>query len=243
MAETGWLNLIGRWPLEAGRFTVGAAEGNDIQLPLGPDHVGTLDQAADGIVTFTPADGGEALQLVPDKKTPPRFRYGQLLLEIMTLNGVNALRVRDTKAAEMTSFPGIDTFPADPAWRKTARWAPLSQPMEVEIDTVIGVPTKVTVTHSATFEHDGKSWELIPTHGTAQAPQFVIRDLTSRTETYPAARFLFGEDITDSTIVLDFNKAINPPCAYTVHAVCPLPLPGNVLPFRIEAGELKPEGH
>ena len=60
---------------------------------------------------------------------------------------------------------------------------------------------------------------------------------TSKDSTYPASRFLYGEDVTDTTIVLDFNKAINPPCAFTDFAVCPLPPPENVLPFRIEAGE------
>ena len=71
----------------------------------------------------------------------------------------------------------------------------------------------------------------------------MLRDLTSRAETYGAARFVYGEDLTDSTIVLDFNKAFNPPCAFTDHAVCPLPPPQNLLPFRIEAGEQKPGDH
>ena len=93
------------------------------------------------------------------------------------------------------------------------------------------------------FTHDGQTIELIATHGTPESPQFVIRDLTSRTETYPAARFVFGEDITDSTIVLDFNKALNPPCSFTDFAVCPLPPPQNVLPFRVDAGEKRPAGH
>ena len=66
-----------------------------------------------------------------------------------------------------------------------------------------------------------------------------IRDLTSRDKTYPASRFVYGEDVTADTIVLDFNKAINPPCAFTEHAVCPLPPAENVLPIRIEAGELR----
>ncbi len=87
------------------------------------------------------------------------------------------------------------------------------------------------------FTHEGQRYELIATHGTPEAPQFVIRDLTSRDSTYPASRFVYGESVTDTTIVLDFNKAINPPCAFTEHAVCPLPPPDNVLPFRIEAGE------
>ena len=66
------------------------------------------------------------------------------------------------------------------------------------------------------------------------------RDLTSRDSTYPASRFVYGEEVTEHSIVLDFNKAINPPCAFTEFAVCPLPPPANVLPIRIEAGEKWP---
>ena len=70
----------------------------------------------------------------------------------------------------------------------------------------------------------------------------MLKDLTSRDKTYPASRFLLGEAITADTIVLDFNKAFNPPCAFTEHAVCPLPPAENVLPIRVEAGELRAHG-
>ena len=68
---------------------------------------------------------------------------------------------------------------------------------------------------------------------------FVIRDRTSGPETYGAARFLIG-DVRGDRVVLDFNKAFNPPCAFTDFAVCPLPSAQNVLPFPIRAGEKKP---
>ena len=106
------------------------------------------------------------------------------------------------------------------------------------VDTTIGIPTEVTITHRAAFTRDGVRYKLLPTHGTPQVPQFVIRDLTSGEETYPASRFLYGEEIGADTIVLDFNKAFNPPCAFTDHAVCPLPPADNILPVRITAGEL-----
>jgi len=238
-AEEGWLNIIGRWWLEPGSVTVGSAEDNDVVLSAGPAHVGTLTQDDEGGVTFAPADGGEPIRLKLDKKHPPRFRVGQLLLEVTTLNGQNALRIRDTQSAEPARFPGIQNFPVDPSWRIVADWEPLETPVTMTVDTVLGIPTEVTVTHKAAFTRDGVRYELLPTHGTPQMPQFVLRDLTSRDKTYPASRFLYGEDITDKTIVLDFNKAINPPCAFTHHAVCPLPPAENVLPIRIEAGELK----
>jgi uncharacterized protein (DUF1684 family) len=239
-AEDGWQNIIGRWWLEPGSITVGAAEDNDIVLPVGPAHVGKLTQASDGEVRFSPTDGGEPIRLTLDKKKPARFTIGRLLLEVTTLAGQHALRIRDRESAAPASFAGIDYFPIDSAWRFVADWLPLEQPAVMTVDTMIGIPTEVTISHKAAFVRDGVRYELLPTHGTPQAPQFVIRDLTSGKDTYPASRFLFGEDISTDTIVLDFNKAINPPCAFTDHAVCPLPPRENVMSIRITAGELAP---
>lgn len=236
-AEDGWLNIVGRWELAPGSVTFGAAQDNDIVVPVGPDHVGTLTQDESG-VTFTPA-GGEPLRLQLDKKTPPRFSAGRLLCEVTTLNDTYALRIRDREAPARAALGTIPHFAVDPAWRIVADWVPLDEPLTMTVDTVTGVPTDVTITHKAVFSHDGTRYELIPTHGTPQVPQFVLRDRTAG-ETYPASRFLYGEEIGADTIVLDFNKAFNPPCAFSDFAVCPLPPSENVLPFRIEAGELKP---
>ena len=236
-APDGWLNIIGRWELEPGAVTVGQAPDNDIVLATGPARLGTLTQDDAGAVTFTPASGGAAVHVVPNKRHPPKFTVDGLLLEIMTLNGANALRIRDIASPAPDRLPPIAYFPAQPEWRIVAAWVPFAQPKDMTVGTTKDIPTTVEATHKAVFTHEGKTYELVATHGTPESPQFVIRDLTSRDTTYPASRFLFGEEVTPSTIVLDFNKAINPPCAFTDHAVCPLPPPENVLPFRIEAGE------
>lgn len=236
-AADGWLNIIGRYRLDTGSVTVGSAADNDIVLSAGPEHVGTVAQDESGAVTFTPADGGEPLRLKLDKKKPPRFQAGSLLLEVTTLNGENALRVRDTASTAPAALESIPYFPPNPEWRIVADWIRFEQPVEMTVDTTKSIPTDVEVTHKAVFTQAGKSYALIATHGTPEAPQFVIRDLTSKDSTYPASRFVYGEEVADGKIVLDFNKAINPPCAFTEHAVCPLPPPENVLPFRIEAGE------
>ncbi|MDB5539290.1 MAG: hypothetical protein JWQ89_1017 [Devosia sp.] len=236
-APNGWLNIIGRYWLEVGTVSVGSAADNDIVLSTGPAHLGTVTQEESGTITFQPADGGEAIRVEPNKKNPPRWQVGDLLLELTTINGDNALRIRDTASPAPDAFPGIEYFPAQPDWRIVADWVPFETPLDLVVDTTGNIPTGVAVTHKAVFTHEGKRYELIATHGTPEAPQFVIKDPTARDSTYPASRFLYGEDVTDSSIVLDFNKAINPPCAFTEHAVCPLPPPENVLPFRIEAGE------
>jgi hypothetical protein len=239
-AADGWLNIVGRWWLEEGTVRVGSAADNDIVVPAGPAKLGTLTQDAAGVVTFTPANGSAPVRAEPNKKSPPKFELEGLLVEITTMNGENALRIRDTHSTEAEKFAPIDYFPPRPELRVVADWVPFAAPQQMTINTSKDIETEVEATHKAVFDLDGRHFELIATHGTPERPQFVIRDLTSRDSTYPAARFVYGEDVTDTSIVLDFNKALNPPCAFTEFAVCPLPPPENVLPIRIEAGEKWP---
>ena len=71
---------------------------------------------------------------------------------------------------------------------------------------------------------------------------FVFKDATAPAETYGAGRFLGAGLPASGKVLLDFNRACNPPCAFTPHATCPLPDRQNVLPVRIEAGEKSYDG-
>ena len=73
MAEDGWLNIIGRWWLEQPSIAIGAADDNDVVLPVGPAYAGTLAREAGGTIVFRPADGGAPMRLTPDKKQPVTF--------------------------------------------------------------------------------------------------------------------------------------------------------------------------
>jgi len=233
-AEDGWLNLVGLWWLDEGPLSVGSGAAREAVLPSGPDLIGTARLEA-GDLVFDPADMAAQAVRFRIEKTPTRFPAGDFLVEAVQLAGRPALRIRDLSAT--AGAIAIDSYPVDPAWRIVADWLPLAEPIHTTVDTVIGAPTAVTITHKAVFRHAGETVELLPTHGTAEAPQFVIRDRTSGRTTYTACRFLFGEEIAATGIVLDFNKAINPPCAFSSFAICPLPPPQNVLPFAVEAGE------
>jgi uncharacterized protein (DUF1684 family) len=91
---------------------------------------------------------------------------------------------------------------------------------------------------SVAFTLNGRECRLDPV--TEEASLFLIfKDLTSGKETYPAGRFLNTEMPKNGEVILDFNKAYNPPCAFTPFATCPLPPKQNHLPIRIEAGELR----
>lgn len=243
-APWGWLNLVSRDDLpQRGTVSVGAGAGHDIILPIGPDDLGRLTTDGSAPVVFTPPDGAPVTLISDDARHPPRLTIGPVLAEITTLNGVHALRVRDGAAPVIGNPPAIARFPYDPRWRLRAVWEDLPEPAEIGIDTSKAITTVVQVRRQAVFQHDGHRIALLATHGTPEAPQFVFRDLTARDETYPAARFVFGEDVTAEGLILDFNHAINPPCAFTEFAVCPLPPPQNRLDLRVEAGEKRPPTH
>lgn len=236
-AEDGWLNLTDRVEIAAGRMTVGSAPDNDVVLTVGPARLGVLELDADGASRFDAGEGAQALTPVPDN--PPRLKVGDLLIEVTQVEGQYALRVRDAASPARANFPGIESYPLDPAWRIEADWIELENPQSLGIGMVTGVETSVQLTHVARFTHDGAQIELLPTHWKSGKPMFVIRDRTAGRETYGASRFLIGE-VAGDKVVLDFNKAFNPPCAFTEFAVCPLPPRQNIMAFEIRAGEKKP---
>jgi uncharacterized protein len=229
-AADGWLNLTDRLDIPSGPQRVGSASDNDLVLSRGPAHLGTLlpgfaFQTAEGTRPFATTPGNPMLEVPP------------FLLEIHTVEGQPALRVRD-----LTQRPSVTLsyFPHDPAWVIRARWERLASPLAQAVDQKGAGPTEVQLTHRAHFAHDGRDVTLLATHWKLGKPMFVIRDRTAGRQTYAASRFLIGEDAGEGLITLDFNRAHNPPCAFTDLAVCPLPPRENILPFDISAGELAP---
>ncbi|MBC2835356.1 DUF1684 domain-containing protein [Paragemmobacter straminiformis] len=234
-APDGWLNLTDRVELGQGPQSVGSDPACDLVLSVGPARLGVLEVGesitltqGDDTVVFEAGGGGN-----------PVLRIAGLLLEVMTVDGQKSLRVRDLGKA--VTPPEIPRFPVDPAWRITARWVPLATPQAVRIDMVNGATVTLHQTHRAEFTHDGHAIALTVAHRKAEGPMFVFRDRTAG-ETYGAGRFLYGHETGEGTITLDFNMAFNPPCAFSEHAICPLPPRENILPFRIEAGEKLPRG-
>lgn len=239
VAGDGWLNLTDRVDLTPGTHSLGRAPDNDLVISAGPLHLGTLRLDARGGAELQ-LPGGQTHAFQPHPDAFPRLAVAGLMLEIHTVEGIPALRVRDVNAPARANFPGLRHFPTAAEWVVRAEWRRLPAPQVEEIDMKGGRSDTVTITHQAHFVHDGRPVALSPTHLKAGKPMFVFRDATAGRETYGACRFLFGEDIDGDRITLDFNRAHNPPCAYSAFAICPLPPPGNVLPFPIRAGELAP---
>lgn len=234
-ADDGWLNLADRVDLPPCPARVGRGPGNDIVLSVGPEVLGILH--VDGAGARLERDGA-VLPFVPGAERPPRLRVAGLLLEIHSVDGHPALRVRDLGPAR--AAPRLRYFPTDPNWCIRADWVALPAPVSRSAAMVNGAAEALVQTHCARFTHGGQRVDLVPLHTKGGKPMFVFRDRTAGVETYGASRFLFGTDIADGKMTLDFNTAFNPPCAFTDLAICPLPPPENILPFRIEAGEMFP---
>ena len=146
-------------------------------------------------------------------------------------------RFRDPDSPALKAFTGIERFPIDPSWRIEADWQPYEPPHEIELVTIINTLEKAPVPGKAVFERDGQRFELEPVLEDDGTLFFIFADQTSGKETYGAARFIYSQPAVDGKVVIDFNKAFNPPCALSPHVVCPTAPAGNRLALRITAGE------
>jgi uncharacterized protein (DUF1684 family) len=153
-------------------------------------------------------------------------------------DGKRALRVGDSAAERRMHFQGLDYYPIDPSWRIEAKWEPFEKPRQIPIKTINGQESSALVLGKAVFRRAGHTFSLLPIQeGLGEPLFFIFTDQTSGKGTYEAARFLYADYPENGVVVLDFNKAINPPCAFTPFATCPLPPLENRLPMAVNAGE------
>lgn len=256
-APDGWLSLIGLEWLKPGENRIGSAADNDIVLKAGPAHLGTIDLAADGSLRLdllahagTLIDGKPLrhAMLVDDAHAgdaaPTTVSFGSASLYAIDRDGRKGLRVKDADAPSRKQFLGIDSFPVDPSWRIEATWVPARPGQTLEMGTAIGTIDQYPVPGTLEFSRDGKHFELLPVIEVPGDKQYfiVFADRTSGKETYGAARFLYVDPPKDGKVVVDFNQAYNPPCAFTPFATCPLAPPENRLDLRVTAGEKKYAG-
>lgn len=245
-APDSWLTLVGLHPLPLGTHTLGSAADNNLRLAGGPAHLGVITHdaaggvqlalAAEAAAEIVGADGRHA-PLSYDEAAPTLVRAGGFSCLVIERGGELFLRARAEDAPTRTHFAGLDTFPIDPAWRIEARWVPFDQPRLVPITNQLGQTVPTPAQGKAVFTHAGRTIELLSIDDGDGALFFVISDETSGDETYGACRFVDADPPRDGKVILDFNLARNPPCAFTPFATCPLPPPGNRLPFRVTAGE------
>lgn len=250
--KDSWLSLAGLFWLKEGENSFGADKTNDIVFPEG--------KATDFMGWFNLNDGEVKLRVKPgvnitgndkvisdiimqnDQTTNPTIlKYESLTWFVIKRGEKYGIRLKDNKNPELEAFKGIDRYDVNPGWRIPATFKIYDPVKIIEIPTVLGTVVQDTAPGYLQFEINGKSYQLDPLGSLKSKSLFLIfADQTNGDETYGAGRFLSVDfSHPDSTIYIDFNKAYNPPCAFTKYATCPLPPKQNQLPIEVTAGEKK----
>ena len=236
----GWLSVAGLFWLHEGPNVVGADPHSDVVLPEGgPKRAGVLSFQG-GTVSFEPADpaytGKRGPVLIDVEGRPDVIEITGIQLTIIRRGDRTGVRMRDPHAATRRNFTGLQWFPAEDAWRITAKWTAYPTPRTIAITNVLGMTDQEPSPGYAEFTVRGQKLRLEPVLEDDHL-FFLFKDQTSGKSTYGAGRFLYSEMPKDGAVILDFNKAENPPCAFTAFATCPLPPRQNALAAGIEAGE------
>jgi uncharacterized protein (DUF1684 family) len=240
--DLGWLTLSGLGWLKPGVNRVGSAPDADVVLPGGPPLVGTIRVA--GAVT---ADGDflhggrpvRSQNLVHDQEGEPTvLEVGALRLCVIERGGRLAVRTWDLDAPARRAFDVIDHWPVDAAWHVVARLE--STPgRTITVPDVLGIAEPQASPGDVVLEGSGGGHRLQALVGGGSGELWLVfGDATNGVETYRGGRFLYtSPPDDDGRVVVDFNRAYNPPCVFSPYATCPLPWAANRLPFRVEAGE------
>jgi uncharacterized protein len=249
-SDTGWLTIAGLYFLTKPQTTVGSAGDNDVVLPTGtPSRVGTFVLAKNGKVSVTLEPGvqptlldGRPFSGGPIKSdgegTPDRLVLGDVQVWVHQSGERPAIRVRDKNNHLRKEFTGMKWYPVSDAYRVEGTFEPYEKPQELQIPNMLGDIDTMTVPGRVRFTLNGKEHNMVAVTENETEFWFIFRDLTSGDTTYPAARFLYTpRPDASGKVMLDFNRAENPPCAFNSYATCPLPPPENRLQVRVEAGE------
>ncbi len=231
-ADGGWLSVAGLFWLKAGANSVGADAANDVVLPDGPPRFGSVELHQGHVTTGTPAR-----EWKPD--SPDVVRVGRLSLLLIKRGDRFGIRLKDPDSEYRRNFHGLEYFPANEQYRVTARFVPA--PKKIPILNILGQTEDSECPGYAVFQLGGQELKLYPILEEPGATElfYIFKDQTSGKETYGAGRFVYSDMPKNGQVILDFNKAYNPPCSFTPYATCPLPPPENRLPVRVEAGEKK----
>ncbi|HEY2019263.1 MAG TPA: DUF1684 domain-containing protein [Bryobacteraceae bacterium] len=233
-ADGGWLSVAGLFWLHEGVNPIGKAESNTVVLPDGAPEAGRFE-LHQGKVTATV--DGVTRDVAPDSKDV--VRVGRLSLFVIKRGEKYGIRMKDPDSEYRRNFHGIEYYPANEKYRVTARF--VSEKRTIPILNILGQTEQSECPGYVVFRLNGQEVRLSPIIEEPGDQQlfYIFRDQTTGKETYGAGRFLYSDMPKDGQVTLDFNKAYNPPCAFTPYATCPLPPRENHLAVRIEAGEKK----
>lgn len=248
-SDDGWLTVAGLFWLKEGVNRFGTDASNEIVLPEGsaPGKAGEFEfhsgkttlRVENGVAATSNGKPVTTIELKTDEKQKPNIiNIGSLSLYVVKRGERYGVRVKDKNSKQRREFTGMKWFDIRESYRITATFVRYDKPKEIEIPNILGDINKMPSPGYVLFKLGGKQYRLDPIIEDKDNLFFIFSDSTSGKATYGAGRFLYADLPKGKTVVLDFNKAENPPCAFTQFATCPLPPRQNRLRVAIEAGEL-----
>lgn len=246
-AENGWLNLAGLFWLRPGINDFGSDSSHELVFahPELPARAGSFRVegqrvtwiSAPGVkVTHEGKEVDSLLQYDNGAGAPRQLALGQFRWTIIRREDRLGVRFRNLRHPALMHFSGAERFDPDTSLRFRAKV--ISARRNLSFQNVLGQQVSNSSPGSVEFIYQGKSWKLDVLYEEPEGWLIVFGDATTGESTYTGGRFVYVQPPgADGFTDLDFNKAINPPCAFTPFATCPLPPPQNVLPFAIPAGE------
>jgi uncharacterized protein (DUF1684 family) len=249
--ENGWLALAGLYWLEEGSNRIGSDPSNRIVLPeraapafLGDFHLSegvTQIKSEPGQTVQVDAVQVEEAELDPDiTGMPSRVTLGDLSMVVIKRGARYGIRLWDNHRPERESFPGREWYAVQEVYRIEGRFIPHQEPVQLTLPGADGGRQSVPAVGLVHFELDGAEHQLEALEGPSGGLFLIFRDETNGTTTYEAGRYLQTDKPKAGQVVLDFNRAFNPPCVFTAFATCALPPPQNYLQVSIKAGEMDP---
>ena len=233
-------------PAKLGTLVV---EADAVRLQPAADAGVTFEQTASsdaaGAAASATATTGTAIDpkgmlLQPDSTGAPTFvRFGSANFHVIERSGKRALRVKDANAETLKAFTGMDNYDIDPAFRFDAQYIPHEPGKTIPIASITGSLDEMKNPGAVVFWREGKEYRIEAVDEGDGQLFLIFADRTSGKTTYGAGRFLYADPPKEGSdhVVVDFNKAYNPPCVFTPYATCPLAPPENRLDLAIEAGE------
>ncbi len=247
-ADGNWLTVAGLFWLKDGVNTAGADAANDVVLPPGssPPKIGYFERKS-GITRFV-AEPGAGVTHHARPVTSVALKANLGLADSITVRGLTmfvierggriGIRLIDRDSPLRRNFTSLRWYPVEPRYRIEARWTPYPAGKTIRVPNILGMVEDLPCPGLAEFSLNGVTVRLEPVLEDGEL-FFLFKDSTSGRETYPPGRFLYATLPKDGRVVLDFNKAYNPPCAFTPYATCPLPPKQNQVAAAIRAGELR----
>jgi uncharacterized protein (DUF1684 family) len=242
-----WLPLAGLFWLKPGENSFGTDPKNAIVFPKGPVQAGSFNLEGKNVTAKFESSAnatiaGKAVttvELQPDTSgNATVVAIGTLRFHVIVRGEHIGIRVKDEESDAVRQYRGPVFFPLDLSYRVTAAWVPSDGKQTVDVPNVLGDVTPTPIAGTAVFKVNGQELRLTDLGGDATGELFfVFGDPTSRTNTYPGGRFLKAGPVSNGTVIIDFNRAYNPPCSVTPYATCPLAPKENRLTMAIPAGE------